>query len=896
MQELRASFGKALFQSGFILEKAGAYRSAAVAYRHATRLYPSHPRWFARLGHARRKAGLWADAVEAFTIAVDRSPENADWNHWLEFVQKKAQHHRSRSRASSSTSSVLGKSAKEIATHIRTLCDARSFRQLRDLQRLLPENRLDAEARFLCLYGDLLLYKKMSAFIDGASAAQSILREQDHNLQQIAQQFGEEACTRLMADAAVCLTRIGRYPEARALLDEALARGAGEILLLQTRAEVCWPHDQECSLEDLQQLQRLGRASRGDRLLHGYLLVLGASPQQSEAALSEITEHLADRADSFVLRAVQAAGNKEFLAYRRSINRYFLEQGLLPVLPEVDEPFCFEALLSEQSDSKPDGPLVSVIMTTFNAVETLDYAVHSLLQQSHQQLELIIVDDCSTDGTREALHRMEQVDERIRLLFSDQNRGTYCAKNRAIEVAQGKYVTFHDSDDWAHPQHVQIHVDYMERNRKVAASRSEWLRITEEGEILFRRWGKKFQHPNPASLFLRRDVVPEVGYFDSVRFGADSEYWFRLQARYGKNAVAGIGKCLAFGRSHGASLTQAGAGAMDLENFSPIRAAYHKSYVDWHSQNPPENLFVGSRPPKRKFVAPPEMLPHAAVSDAMPTLQVQEPAPNFLFAISLAAQCATADWGRAEELLSHTLQSVLQQSDPRFDVVVCGHEKPDIPELEDPRVTFLVSDAAPPTDPSRYRRDKMRKRRIIGGRLRELGGGYFFPLDADDLVSRELVAYVLRDDNRRGYLIDRGYALDFLNGRAAPIPGAWSTSFDRVCGSSAAIYFDEEDLPRSGKQADSAVRYFDLFDSHAYWPIVAEELGRPFDRVPFPAAVYVVNHSQNLSFKLQRTAERQQNIIRSIEDHALDSGSAILASEFAWKARPQADRPLVQQV
>jgi glycosyltransferase involved in cell wall biosynthesis len=254
---------------------------------------------------------------------------------------------------------------------------------------------------------------------------------------------------------------------------------------------------------------------------------------------------------------------------------------------------------------------------------------------------------------------------------------------------------------------------------------------------------------------------------------------------------------------------------------------------------------------------------------------------NFIFGISLASKQVVNDWAHTQLMLQRTLRSVLNQTDPRFRVIICGHERPKLAELDDRRVTFIVSDAKRPENSSQFRGDKMWKRRLIGAKLRRMGGGYFFPLDADDLVHKNVVEHVLADDNRRGYSIAQGYVEDFLHQRLAPVPGAWSAPFHHVCGSSAVLYFEPEDLPVGGRTEDGL--YFNLFTSHAYWPIVAEESGKPLDTVPFPGGVYVVNHSQNLSFGLQRAGERVRNIAASVERHALEDGQAVLESQFMQK-------------
>jgi hypothetical protein len=175
----------------------------------------------------------------------------------------------------------------------------------------------------------------------------------------------------------------------------------------------------------------------------------------------------------------------------------------------------------------------------------------------------------------------------------------------------------------------------------------------------------------------------------------------------------------------------------------------------------------------------------------------------------------------------------------------------------------------------------MRKRRLIGVALREMGGGYFFPLDADDLVHTDFVKHVRETDNRRGYVVMSGYAFDYSNRRLAPIPGVWGTDYNRVCGSSALIYFEPDDLPVDGENEEDL--YFNLFQSHAYWPVLAEEYGRKLDQLPFAAGVYVLNHSQNLSFGLQRKGSRTGNILSSVERNALPDGMEILRGQFGWK-------------
>lgn len=93
-------------------------------------------------------------------------------------------------------------------------------------------------------------------------------------------------------------------------------------------------------------------------------------------------------------------------------------------------------------------PLVTVYIPTFNRVELLKRAVESVRQQTYQNLEIIIVDDCSTDGTHEYLKDISNKDSRIRFFLKEKNSGACVSRNIAIERANGEFITGLDDDDY----------------------------------------------------------------------------------------------------------------------------------------------------------------------------------------------------------------------------------------------------------------------------------------------------------------------------------------------------------------------------------------------------------------------------------------------------------------
>lgn len=106
-------------------------------------------------------------------------------------------------------------------------------------------------------------------------------------------------------------------------------------------------------------------------------------------------------------------------------------------------------------------PRITVVMPAFNAEANLPISIGSLLSQQYQDWELIVVNDGSTDGTRRYLDELR--DTRIRVLHQD-NRGVSAARNVALEIAQGEFITFLDADDYLPVQSLGIRVRYFDEN------------------------------------------------------------------------------------------------------------------------------------------------------------------------------------------------------------------------------------------------------------------------------------------------------------------------------------------------------------------------------------------------------------------------------------------------
>jgi len=212
----------------------------------------------------------------------------------------------------------------------------------------------------------------------------------------------------------------------------------------------------------------------------------------------------------------------------------------------------------------------------------------------------------------------------------------------------------------------------------------------------------------------------------------------------------------------------------------------------------------------------------------------------FLFSIPLRAKAVAHDWDRVCHLLSSTLDSILNQSDQNFSVVLACHDVPDLALLKDPRIAVIRTETPTPSNLSEQMTDKHRKKRLGLAHLRQLGGGWFMPVDADDLVSNQLVERVRLLRPRFGLIIDQGWEFDCAKKGMRPAP-----RFNRLCGSSGIFRFAIHDLPVQAYQTAETIA--DAFRDHTCWRKTAVALGRPLDLLNFRAAVYTTNNQENHS-------------------------------------------------
>ena len=188
-----------------------------------------------------------------------------------------------------------------------------------------------------------------------------------------------------------------------------------------------------------------------------------------------------------------------------------------------------------------DFPKVSVIIPLYNREDFIAQAVQSVLDQTYKNIELIVVDDGSTDSSREVLKKFGG---KIRILehLGHVNKGQSAAINLGLRFSEGKYVAILDSDDLFAPEKIQFQIEFLGKNPDIGVVYTNGQAINEEGKFLYQIYDRSHNVPEgpeavllsswfnvPSNALVERSVFDEVGEFDeSMRSAQDHDMAVRL--------------------------------------------------------------------------------------------------------------------------------------------------------------------------------------------------------------------------------------------------------------------------------------------------------------------------------------------------------------------------------
>lgn len=313
--------------------------------------------------------------------------------------------------------------------------------------------------------------------------------------------------------------------------------------------------------------------------------------------------------------ASDTVGPQGFSQRLLRLNQVWQRAGLARVVITA-KANCFDDLVQAELPAEPCAggglgqstqnnslPLVTVIVPIYNAATTLPTALSSLQAQTYTPLEILLVDDASTDASRDVAERFAREDTLFRVLPQAENSGAYVARNAGLAAARGSLITVHDSDDWSHPQKIERQVNAMRHNEDWVACLTDWVRCAEDLVLKQWRMDTSWALENLSSLMFRREVSERLGYWDRVKVSGDREYLNRIQAAYGPNAVGKVdsGVPLALGRYRDASLTQTKPTHL-VTMFRGLRYEYTIAAQTWHGAA--NSLYLPRFPRRRPFPAP----------------------------------------------------------------------------------------------------------------------------------------------------------------------------------------------------------------------------------------------------------------------------------------------------
>ncbi|WP_078556965.1 glycosyltransferase [Bacillus alkalicellulosilyticus] len=222
------------------------------------------------------------------------------------------------------------------------------------------------------------------------------------------------------------------------------------------------------------------------------------------------------------------------------INKAFIYRNLSPIsMQKQDDVLAYDRLFSIGNTTSMDKVKVTIIIPVYNAETVIHTSIRSLLNQTWGNLEIIVVDDCSTDNTIAIVEDFVKEDNRVSLIKLTKNGGPYVARNYALLKATGDFITINDADDWSHPEKIEKQVLHLLKNNKIIANTSQQARAS--SELKFHRRGKPglYLFSNMSSFMFRREPVMEkLGFWDSVRFAGDSEFIMRFKKVFGERALA----------------------------------------------------------------------------------------------------------------------------------------------------------------------------------------------------------------------------------------------------------------------------------------------------------------------------------------------------------------------
>ena len=221
--------------------------------------------------------------------------------------------------------------------------------------------------------------------------------------------------------------------------------------------------------------------------------------------------------------------------------------------------------------------LVTVYITNFNYGKFIKQAIESVLMQTEQSFELIIIDDGSTDNSKEIIEKYKDL-KNIRIVYQ-KNKGLNVTNNIALRAARGKYIVRLDADDYFSPNALELLLEKLESDSMLGMVFPDYFLVDTQGEVLERQ--KRHDFDNEVKLFdqaahgactmIRVQFLREIGGYDESFSCQDGyELWVKFTSKF---KVSNINEPLFYYRKHGKNLTS------NEDKILDTRATINSKYV-----------------------------------------------------------------------------------------------------------------------------------------------------------------------------------------------------------------------------------------------------------------------------------------------------------------------------
>ena len=341
----------------------------------------------------------------------------------------------------------------------------------------------------------------------------------------------------------------------------------------------------------MQIADRSKRTDMGQVLLEADCLIRLGDREAARAVLEDMLQQRPDDPSLCLAMAntyapIEGSGDAESDAIRLAwINRIYKKANLCTIAKsDPAAPLTLNNLTGSLACTRaPYGnePKVTVIMPVYKAEATLPFALRSVLEQSWQNLEVIVVDDCSPDHSFAIAEAFAKHDARVRAVRQDKNQGAYVARNKGLELATGEFVTVHDGDDWSHPQKIESQLAALRNQPGSSVTMTYWVRTLPQLYFDFHRIMPALIVLGYSSLCVSRQLAQTLGGWDEVRVSSDAEFIRRVN-RFGTTTEHVLKNIpMAFASNDAVSLT--GRPATHLRTLRHgVRRHYLEAAQHWH--------------------------------------------------------------------------------------------------------------------------------------------------------------------------------------------------------------------------------------------------------------------------------------------------------------------------